>query len=367
MDYSQLALPDIPPVVPATPTTQPRTGILTSNREQIHPSVPDCLAQHAAEDSWTLASADEIIRKEAGQLVKNLFIPELLHKSNDPNLIFEKARAALSDVNLFAFRISTAENIKATLLNAHSRPVFIVYYLVHFVVRRVLPKLKGFRKLCRLLAIPVDMSKAEIMGRLIYKGFKIIDLVETDNETIFVAQVDRAANPSETKPAPDEGFLFTMQRIGKDGKDITVYKFRSMHPYAEYVQAYLHQTNGLDQGGKFKNDFRVSTGGRVLRKYWIDELPMIYNLVKGDIKLIGVRPISEHYFSLYPADFQAIRRKYKPGLLPPFYADMPQTFPEIVASELTYLNQYKQAPLQTDFVYLKRILKNILVHKVRSK
>jgi lipopolysaccharide/colanic/teichoic acid biosynthesis glycosyltransferase len=231
----------------------------------------------------------------------------------------------------------------------------------------VLPKLKGFRKICRLLAIPIDVSKAEILGRLIYKGFKIIDVVETDYDTIIITQPETIVNPSISNPVPDEGFLFTMKRLGENGKKITVFKFRSMHPYAEYVQEYLHKTNGLEIGGKFKNDFRVSTGGQILRRYWIDELPMLYNLLRGDIKLIGVRPISEHYFSLYPEQVRAIRRTCKPGLIPPFYADMPGTFEEIVQSEVNYLKAYENAPLHTDMKYLRRILTNIIVNKVRSK
>lgn len=48
------------------------------------------------------------------------------------------------------------------------------------------------------------------------------------------------------------------------------------------------------------------------------------------IDLVGVRALSEHYFNLYPPDLQELRCKFKPGLVPPFYADMPVTFEEIV-------------------------------------
>jgi lipopolysaccharide/colanic/teichoic acid biosynthesis glycosyltransferase len=139
-----------------------------------------------------------------------------------------------------------------------------------------------------------------------------------------------------------------------------------MHPFAEFVQAYLHEKNGLAACGKFKNDFRVSTGGRLIRKYWIDELPMLYNLLKGDIKLVGVRPISEQYLSLYPETLRTYRSGFKPGLLPPFYSDLPKSFDEILKSELTYLKAYEKAPLRTDISYFIRILKNIFIHQARS-
>ncbi|MFC5413174.1 sugar transferase [Larkinella bovis] len=211
------------------------------------------------------------------------------------------------------------------------------------------------------------MSKAEIMGRLIYHGFQIVQIRETNKETFFVTQPHPSCIPSLSEPLPNEGFIFSMKRLGINKKPITVYKLRSMHPYAEYAQDYLHKTNGLDTGGKFKNDYRVSTGGRFIRKYWIDELPMLYNLLKGDIKLIGVRPISEHYFNLYPESLQTIRSKHKPGLLPPYYADLPKNLDEIVESELKYLKAYETEPFKTDLDYLGKIFKNIFVHKARSQ
>ena len=58
-----------------------------------------------------------------------------------------------------------------------------------------------------------------------------------------------------------------------------------MYPYAEYLQEYIYHNNDLKKGGKFNNDFRVSTQGKFMRKFWIDELPMFKNLIVGDIKM----------------------------------------------------------------------------------
>jgi len=104
-----------------------------------------------------------------------------------------------------------------------------------------------------------------------------------------------------------------------------------------------------------------------MRKYWIDELPMLINLIKGDMKLVGVRPLSKQYFNLYTPELQQKRTNYRPGLLPPFYADMPKTLDEIQASELRYLKQCEtNGELRTDFKYFFLILKNILFNKARS-
>ncbi|GAB3961609.1 hypothetical protein GCM10028805_60910 [Spirosoma harenae] len=329
--------------------------------------VIDYLEKFADINSWLLLSINDNIELKSLKDSEHLFVDDFLTKAHNPNLLFDQIRRKIPFNSYFAFTTITAENIKGRIQNEFTFSSFIVYYPIYFFFRRFLPKLKGFRKICRLLSIPVDMSKAEIIGRLIYKGFKIVDIVDTGIETTIVTQINVFENPSASKSQPCEGFLFKMNRLGKGGKTITIYKFRSMHPYAEYLQDYIHKMNGLDTGGKFKNDFRVSTGGRILRKYWIDELPMLFNLLRGDIKLIGVRPISEHYLSLYPKDVQSLRNGYKPGLLPPFYADMPKTFEEIVASEMNYFKQYDQAPLKTDLVYFLRIVKNIVIHKARSK
>lgn len=316
--------------------------------------------------TWSQVQVKDVMGGKLSGSLQCLYLDEILLRSHHPNVVFENIYQILDDTCYFAFKIITAENIKDRLSAQLPRYLLLIYYPFHFFLRRVLPKLKGFRKACRMLHLPIDISKSEIMGRLIYKGFQIVSIEESEKETIFITKKHPTNNPSLSKPESSEGFMFKMNRMGKNAEHITVYKFRSMHPYAEYVQEYIHSHHGLDKNGKFKNDFRVSTGGRVIRKYWIDELPMLYNWVKGDLKLIGVRPLSNQYFNLYPEELRVIRIKHKPGLLPPFYADLPQSFNEIVQSELTYLKAYERAPRQTDLKYFVLILKNIFIHKARS-
>ena len=123
----------------------------------------------------------------------------------------------------------------------------------------------------------------------------------------------------------------------------------------------------MREGGKFNRDIRITTLGRLARKYWLDELPMIINLLKGDMKLVGVRPISQQYFSLYSKDLQEKRVRHKPGLLPPFYADMPKTLQEIEDSEMRYLTMCEnKGTFMTDFIYFWRILYTIIFRRARS-
>ncbi|MFU8861415.1 MAG: sugar transferase, partial [Cyclonatronaceae bacterium] len=124
--------------------------------------------------------------------------------------------------------------------------------------------------------------------------------------------------------------------------------------------------NNLKEGGKLDNDYRITSWGRLMRKLWIDELPMFLNLLKGEMKLVGVRPLSQHYFHLYPEDVQRLRISTRPGLVPPFYADLPKTFEEIVESERRYLFAYKEHPVRTDISYFFKAARNILIKKARS-
>ena len=85
------------------------------------------------------------------------------------------------------------------------------------------------------------------------------------------------------------------------------------------------------------------------------------------MKLVGVRPLSKHYFSLYCEELQQLRVKFKPGLLPPFYADMPKTLDEIQQSELNYLRMcQKRGVFVTDIVYIWKIFVNIVFKRARS-
>ncbi|MBI9054693.1 MAG: sugar transferase [Bacteroidales bacterium] len=165
---------------------------------------------------------------------------------------------------------------------------------------------------------------------------------------------------------PTYGPLVKLNRVGKNGKIIHVYKLRTMHPYAEYLQEYIYDKSALQEGGKFKDDFRITTLGKFFRKFWIDELPMLINFIRGEMKIIGVRPLSKHYFSLYSTELQEKRTKSKPGLIPPFYVDMPKTLDEIQASEMKYLIAQEKHPFLTDWKYFWKAVWNILFRRARS-
>ena len=282
------------------------------------------------------------------------------------NKYFEEVNRKLKDSGLFYGRLEIYSTRRKLIFRKHPRFISYVIYFFDFLIYRLIPKLPILKNFYYLFSSGKGrvISKAEILGRLYSCGFEIVSVKLIDNKFNFV--VRKVKKPIYDLD-PSFGLLISLDRIGKGGKYIKVYKFRTMHPYAEYLQEYIYNKNKLQVGGKIRADFRISPEGRFLRKYWLDEIPMIWNLIKGDIKLIGGRPISDHYFSLYSEELKKKRILHKPGFIPPYYVDLPKSLDEIIKSELKYLNQYEKAPLKTDIKYLFLALKNVFIRGVRSK
>lgn len=207
------------------------------------------------------------------------------------------------------------------------------------------------------------ISEMETYGRLFASGFQISETSRIGNKIFFVGK--KAGLPDTRKVST--GLIIGLNRVGLNGKPIKVYKLRTMFPYSEYVQEYIFKQNGLSSSCKFKDDPRVTPKGRYLRKYWIDEIPMLYNLLRGDVKIFGVRPLSPHYYSLFPEAFRKYRSRFKPGLIPPLYVELPRSLEDILAIEQRYLKAYEQNPLWTDLTYTFKALYNIFIKKVRSQ
>lgn len=241
-----------------------------------------------------------------------------------------------------------------------------LYFGFEFIFMRIFPKVKSLRNFYFTITRGKNrlLSKAETLGRLVCCGFDIVDY-KTIGGLIYIV-LKKKRNPSYDMN-PSYGPVYKMPRIGKSKKIINVYKLRTMHPYSEYLQKYVFEKNGTSNGDKVNDDFRISPLGSFFRKFWIDELPMLINLVKGDLKLVGVRPLSVAKFNMYPEDVQDLRTKVKPGLIPPFYADIPNNFDELVESETKYVNQYLQQPMMTDLKYFYKAFVNILFKGARSK
>jgi lipopolysaccharide/colanic/teichoic acid biosynthesis glycosyltransferase len=291
-----------------------------------------------------------------------------LHKMNDIkklNSFLDAVNSKLDTDGYFFCCVETKDQRKKRLLNKYPPLLNYIYYTLDFIIKRILPKLRYTRGIYLFLTRGENavLSRAEALGRISRAGFKI-------KQESFIGNLLCIEAKKFNDPIPFNdrvyGPLIALSRIGMNGDIIKVYKLRTMHPYSEFIQSYVYKLHDLQDGGKFKHDFRITSWGSICRKIWLDELPMLMNFFQGNMKLVGVRPLSRQYFDLYRKDVQERRIKYKPGLIPPFYVDMPNDLEGIQASELKYLDAYDKNPFSTDFRYFWKSGWNILFHKARS-
>ncbi|MFO8021395.1 MAG: sugar transferase, partial [Perlabentimonas sp.] len=281
------------------------------------------------------------------------------------NKFFESVNSKIPRGGVFICLAETKNLRKKRLLKKFPPIINYIYYTIDFIIKRIFPKFALTKGIYFFLTRGENrvITRAELLGRLYSCGFEVLDERYIDNQLYVVCRkIKLPAYDMEATYGP----LIKLRRVGKGGKDIKVYKMRTMHPYAEYLQEYVYQKHNLQEGGKFKDDFRVSTIGKIMRRLWIDELPMFINFFRGELKIVGVRPLSKHYFNLYSKELQERRIKYKPGLVPPFYVDKPKTLDEIMASEIKYFDAYDKHPVLTDVRYFFAAFYNIIFKKYRS-
>jgi len=292
-----------------------------------------------------------------------------LHPINDYrriNKFLKEINTILTTSGVYVGCAETLEERKRNLTTGYPKVISRIYLLLDFIINRVFPKLNGFKAFYFFITKGRNrpLSKCEILGRLYYCGFEVIDTKEINNKLYFA--VKKIKEPSEDKN-PSYAPVFKMKRNGKNGNPIYVYKFRTMHPYAEYLQHYMVENYGYGDKGKVEDDFRVTTWGKWMRKLWLDELPQLLNWIKGDLALVGVRPLSDRFLKEYPEELRKERLKYKPGCVPPYVALKMQAVNDYIESERIYLNEKKKHPIWTDVKYFWWAVYNILANKIRSE
>ena len=291
----------------------------------------------------------------------------LLNDAKGINRRFCIVNQKLPDEGRYVCCYRPQEYIKSKILAKYPAGINWLVYCLYFFNKRVLPRLmftsrlyyditKGRKRM---------LSKTEVLGRLYYCGFAVDEIVPMGHiEYVFAHR--------HSQPYPQEQFkvygpLIKLPRVCKNKEIRYFYKMRTMHPYAEYIQKYVFDARGgMDIADKSNDDWRITNWGKFMRKYWLDELPMLFNWLKGDVKLVGVRPLSKTMFETYPKWLQDKRTLTRPGLIPPFYIDHPNTFDELFASEDKYLTEYLKNPIRTDIKYFFLTMRSILTRKTHS-
>ena len=304
----------------------------------------------------------EILRNRSKNLILNL------HKINDIryiNRFFVEIHSKLVTDGYFiglALPIDTTFN---RIRKQMPRLIFSIFYPFHFFFTRVIPKLPRVNSAYFSITKGRNqaISKAEIFGRLNYCGYKVTASRIINEKLYFIAKKIKTKSIVQN---PSYHPIVKLNRVGINGELIQIHKFRTMHPYSEFIQKDIYEENELDISGKFKNDFRITSWGKIMRRFWLDELPQIFDWIQGRLNLVGVRAISEQYFGLYPVEHQELRIKFKPGIIPPYYVDLPKSLDDIVKSEKNYLIQKRKKPLRTDLKYASLAFYNIIFKGARS-
>src|SRR3989344_5205225 len=164
-----------------------------------------------------------------------------------------------------------------------------------------------------------------------------------------------------------EDLFYTKQVPGQYGEPIRIFKLRTMQRNADGCLDELLSKKGFDNMGKITDDPRVTNLGVFLRKYWIDELPQVVNLVRGDIKPVGIRPKTDRVWEECPVEHKRRALQHKPGWMGVHYAFIGRSFDDVIKTEQQYLDEKEQHPFLTDVKYFFIILYNVFFKGLRSK
>lgn len=183
--------------------------------------------------------------------------------------------------------------------------------------------------------------------------FSLISLIVLSPLMLLIAIIIFIDDP---KGSP----IFTQIRCGKDGKPFKFYKFRSMCVNAESKLETLLKDNEMDGPVfKIKNDPRITRIGRFIRKTSIDELPQLWNVLKGDMSIVGPRPALPREIQQYN-DYQRQRLYITPGLTC-YWQIQPDrnslTFDEWVELDIKYINERS---FITDWKIMFKTIKTVI-------
>lgn len=155
--------------------------------------------------------------------------------------------------------------------------------------------------------------------------------------------------------------IFSQTRIGKNGRHFTFYKFRSMRIDAEAIKEQLMEQNMM-QGGMFKmdNDPRITKIGHIIRKTSLDELPQFWNVLIGDMSLVGTRPPTVDEYEKYTPE-QKRRLSFKPGITGLWQISGRSeitNFDDVVKLDVAYIDDWT---IWKDFEILLKTVKVVLM------
>lgn len=164
------------------------------------------------------------------------------------------------------------------------------------------------------VAVVIDRKENLREHRAYWFGRRTQDILLSSLALVVLSPVMLVTALAIVIDDPKAGPIFTQTRIGRNGKPFRLYKFRSMYPDAEErLEELLAQNEMNGPVFKMKEDPRITRVGRVIRKIGLDELPQLWNVLRGDMSIVGPRPALPREVEQYGA-YERQRLYVTPGL-----------------------------------------------------
>ncbi|MCR5279628.1 MAG: sugar transferase [Lachnospiraceae bacterium] len=229
--------------------------------------------------------------------------------------------------------VSASESLSEELLEMGVIVHFKLMHESNLVPTKVIEKYGDYMVLTS--SMNVATSSQVVIKRLADILGSIVGLIITAIAFVIFAPIIKYQSPGPV--------FFRQRRVGKNGRRFWLYKFRSMYMDAEERKKELMENNEMS-GNMFKmeNDPRITPIGRFIRKYSIDELPQFWNVLKGEMSMVGTRPPTEEEFKMYEAHHRA-RLGIKPGLTGMWQVSGRSNikdFEEVVALDTQYISNW---------------------------
>ena len=206
----------------------------------------------------------------------------------------------------------------------------------------------------------VELDPSKVNGRLVYHTVKRgFDILASGVALVLLSPLFGILTVKIKKEDGGPAF-YSQTRIGKNGKPFKMWKFRSMIVNADKMIEQLEEQNEIDGAMfKIKDDPRVTKIGHVIRKYSLDELPQLWNVLKGDMSLVGPRPPLPMEVADY-TDYDKLRLTVTPGCTGLWQVTKRNDadFDEMVELDLEYINK---SSLWFDFKILLKTV-GVVIH-----
>ena len=290
-------------------------------------------------------------------VVTYISIDENQYLNHDSSLIdMEKFQQVLSDHVIdeiyFALPIKYFKEIQEYVLIAEERGITsrILLDLIETKFSRV--NVASLGTLPMITFHSVSLNKLQLFIK------RIIDIAGATFGIIItsVLWIGAAIAIKISSPGP---VIFTQDRVGRNGRVFKLYKFRSMYMDAEERKKEMEDKNEMTDKYMFKmkNDPRMTLIGRFIRRTSIDELPQFFNVLKGDMSLVGTRPPTVDEVKMYK-NYHRRRISIKPGITGMWQVagrSAIRDFDEVVKLDTKYIDQWSV------WLDIKIILKTIVV------